>query len=520
MRKLFRFPGGLHLPDHKALSSGGRIDALPLPEKIVLPMRQHIGAPAEPLVQVGEQVLKGQLIAASKQFVSAPVHASTSGRVTHIGQHPLPHSSHIAEACIVIEPDGEDRWCDNVTPCLKPETLSENALRECIGRAGVVGLGGAVFPSSVKLKATRAIDTLVINGAECEPYITCDDALMRERAQAILRGGLLLKRLLHAADCIVAVEDNKVEALHSLQQARDKFVAAGLPDVDSIDIVSIPTLFPAGGEKQLIKVVTGREVPAGGLPYEVGVVCLNVGTTAAAYDAVYDGKPLIERLVTVTGPNVGRPGNYRVLLGTPMRHLLQAAGVDDLNDRELIMGGPMMGQRLYNPDVPVVKATNCLLVNEQQQDKLPVMPCIRCGACAQACPMLLLPQQLYWHGRASNLDKLEHYHLKDCIECGCCAVVCPAHIPLVHYFRFAKSAIAQRNIDRDMANQSRIRNEARQARLDRLQAEQEAKKAARKAARKRKQPATATAADRASHEAVNEASHDANPAEKIQVHSS
>lgn len=495
MRKLFRFNGGVHLQDHKSLSSHGMIYSLPLAEKIILPMRQHIGAPAEPLVEVGESVLKGQLIAASKQFVSAPVHASTSGTVIHIGPHALPHTSHIAEPCIVIEPDGEERWCDEVLPYLKPDTLSEQQLRERIGRAGIVGLGGAVFPSSVKLKPTRTIDTLIINGAECEPYITCDDVLMRTRADAILRGSLLLMRLLHTGQCIIAIEDNKQDAIHSLQTARDRFVAAGLMPAENIDIVAIPTLFPAGGEKQLIKVVTGREVPAGGLPYEVGIVCLNVGTTAAVYDAIYDGKPLIDRVVTVTGPNVKRPGNYQVLLGTPMRHVLKAAGVDDLQGRELIMGGPMMGQRLYNSNVPVVKATNCLLVNELQQRNLPVMPCIRCGACAEACPMQLLPQQLYWHGRASNLDKLEHYHLKDCIECGCCAVVCPSHIPLVHYFRFSKSAIAERNLNRDMANQSRIRNEARQARLDRLKAEQEAKKAARKAARKRKQPTTDEAAD-------------------------
>ena len=487
MRKLFRFPGGVHLADHKKASSESAIESLDLPDKIVLPMRQHAGAPAKPLVRPGDRVFKGQLIAASSHFISAPVHASTSGRVVDTGLHPLPHTSHIAEPCIVIEPDGDDRWCDDIHSSLKPESLGEEDLRERIARAGIVGLGGAVFPSSVKLKPTRAIDTLLINGAECEPYITCDDALMRSRADAILRGCLLLKALLNADECIIAIEDNKPNAIQNLRDTLKKFVSAQVVDAEHIDIVSIPTLFPAGGEKQLIKVVTGRDVPAGGLPYEVGIVCLNVGTTAATYDAVYDGRPLISRLVTVAGPNVAKPGNYEVLLGTPLRHVLAAAGIDDLAERELIMGGPMMGQQLHNPDVPVVKATNCLLVNERQVNNLPVMPCIRCGACAEACPMKLLPQQLYWHGRAGHLEKLEHYHIKDCIECGCCAVVCPAHIPLVHYFRFSKSAIRERDVNRDMANQSRIRNEARQARIDRLQAEREAKKAARKAARQRKQ---------------------------------
>lgn len=483
MRKLFRFPGGVHLDGHKSISSESAIRPLPLPDNIILPMRQHIGAPAEPLVEVGERVLKGQLIAESQQYVSAPVHASTSGKVVAIDRFAMPHPSHIAEPAIVIAPDGEDRWCELDTE-LRPDTLSPQRMRERIAVAGVVGLGGAVFPSSVKLKPTRKISTLLINGAECEPFITCDDAVMREHADAILRGCLLLIRLLDADECIIAVEDNKPQAIESLRSSLLKLLKAGLENARRIDIVNVPTLFPAGGEKQLIKVTTGKEVPSGGLPYQAGIVCVNVATCAAVHDAVYLGRPLIDRVVTVTGPNVSRPGNYRVLLGTPMQHVLDMAGVSDLRDRELIMGGPMMGQRLQRTDVPVVKASNCLLVNETRQANLPVMPCIRCGACARACPMQLLPQQLYWHSRAANLDKLAHYHIKDCIECGCCAVVCPSQIPLVHHFRFGKSAIADRNRNRDMANQSRVRNENRQRRLQRIEAEKEAKRAARKAARK------------------------------------
>ena len=502
MRKLFRFPGGVHLDGHKDLSCDKDISEINLPKRIVLPMRQHIGIPAEPVVDIGDHVLKGQLIARSRQFVSAPVHASTSGRVVDIGRYAMPHSSHIPELSIVIEPDGEDRWCE-LNAEIHPEHLDARQMRRRIAEAGIVGLGGAVFPSSVKLKPTRTIDTLLINGAECEPFITCDDVLMRERADAILRGSLLLRRLLAAQEGIIAIEDNKPAAGHALQATLDKFRAAGVEGADHVEILNVPTLFPAGGEKQLIKVVTGREVPKGGLPYQTGIVCLNVATTAAVYDAIYDGKPLIDRIVTVTGPTVPRPGNYRVLLGTPMKHVLQAAGIDDLRDRQLIMGGPMMGQRMKDHDVPVVKASNCLLVNESEQKNLPVMPCIRCGACAQSCPMNLLPQQLYWHSRASNLDKLEHYHIKDCIECGCCAVVCPAQIPLVHYFRFAKSAIAERDENREMANQSRIRNENRERRLARLKAEKEAKRAARKAARKPRPASTDEAQDPAPALQVN-----------------
>lgn len=493
VRKLFRFRGGVHLSGFKRLSSEQAIRPVDLPERIVIPLRQHIGAPAEPVVSVGQQVLKGQLLATTKQFVSAAVHASTSGTVVEIGHHVLPHTAGLTEPCIIIAPDGQERWDTAIAPQLRPETLSAEEIRERIRGAGIVGLGGAVFPSSVKLKPTRRIDTLLINGAECEPYITCDDALMRARADSILRGCLLLKRLLDAPECIVAIEDNKPAALQILRDTLERFVAAEVSDAKSIEVVAIPTLFPAGGEKQLIKVVSGKEVPPRGLPYEVGVVCLNVGTTAAVYDAIYDGKPLISRVVTVTGPNVPRPGNYQVLIGTPIRHVLRGAGVEDLSDKALIMGGPMMGQQLQDVDAPVVKATNCLLIDERQESRLPVMPCIRCGACAQACPMQLLPQQLYWHGRAKNLEKLEHYHLADCIECGCCAVVCPAQIPLVHYFRFAKSAIKERDFKRDLANQSRIRNEARQARLERIKQEQEARKAAKRAARQRKKQGASAA---------------------------
>lgn len=496
VRKLFRFPGGVHLDDHKAMSSESGIVDIALPPRIVLPMRQHIGAPAEPLVKVGDRVLKGQLVGNSAGYVSAAVHASTSGWVVDIAPYAMPHPSHIAEMAIVIEPDGDDRWCE-LNRELRPDALSAQQMRARIADAGIVGLGGAVFPSSVKLKPTRKIKTLLINGAECEPFITCDDVLMREQADTILRGCLLLLKLLEAEECIVAIEDNKPQATQSLRAMLQRLVAARVSGAECVEVVNIPTLFPAGGEKQLIKVVTGKEVPSGGLPYQTGIVCLNVATTAAVYHAVYDGQPLISRVLTVTGPNVPRPGNYRVLLGTPMMHVLHAAGVDHLRQRELIMGGPMMGQRLVDPEVPVVKASNCLLVNETRQENLPTMPCIRCGACAQACPMQLLPQQLYWHGRAENLDKLEHYHIKDCIECGCCAVVCPAHIPLVHYFRFGKSAIAERDFNRHMANQSRIRNENRQQRLQRLQAEKEAKRAARKAARKPAAEAVAASGDAA-----------------------
>jgi len=488
MKRLWRFAGGLRLPGHKQLSLQHGVQPLPTPLRVTLPLQQHIGAPAEPLVTVGERVEMGQPLAAANGFVSAPVHASVSGRVVEIAKHRLPHPSGIAEPCVVIESEGEQRWWSGMAPPAEPQALTVEQLRERIRRAGIVGLGGAVFPSAAKLSPPRTVDTLIINGVECEPYITCDDMLMRSRAGDVLRGSLLLARIVAAPRCLIAVEDNKPEALAALRAALarcgDASAAAGV----DIEVVAVPTLFPAGGEKQLIKVLTGREVPAGGLPYEVGAVCLNVATTAAVHDAVYLDRPLVSRLVTVSGSGVRRPGNYQVPLGTPVADLLAAAGGTAGPEVELIMGGPMMGHALPDDQVMVVKASNCILVQPVAQPAA-VMPCIRCGSCAAACPMQLLPQQLYWHARGRQLDKLAHYHLDSCIECGCCAVACPSHIPLVSYFRFAKTELADQRRKRQRAEESRARN---QLRLERLAAEQRAleeRKAKRKANRRPRRPA-------------------------------
>lgn len=496
MKKLWQFRGGLKLPGFKSMSADAQIRDVPLAECIVLPLQQHIGQYAEPVVAVGDYVFKGQLLAEANGFVSAAVHASTSGEVIDISPQSIPHTSNMKEPCITIRPDNEDTWDPDIQPNTRPNDLDGGKLRELIRHAGIVGLGGAVFPSAVKLKPTRIIDTLVINGVECEPYISCDDALMRTHSEDILRGCLTVKRIINAPECIIAIEDNKPAAVESMQQALERFTQAEVPDVKSISIVAVPTKFPAGGEKQLIKVLTGREVPQSGLPFEVGVVCINVGTTYAIYEAVYHNRPLTSRIVTVTGDAVKCPGNYKVPLGTPVRHLMQIAGVDTAANDTFIIGGPMMGQQLSNPDVPVVKAANCILVNAPKEISKPVMPCIRCASCAQTCPMGLLPQQLYWFSRSKQLDKMEQYHLADCIECGCCNAVCPSNIPLVHYFRFAKSEIKRQEFNEKMASQSRVRIEAREARLERIKQEQEARKAARRAARQKKKRATDNSAEK------------------------
>lgn len=501
MRRLWPFPGGIKLPGFKQLSNSEAVRSLPVPERVYLPLRQHIGAEARPVVALREHVDKGQLLAEATSFVSAPVHASTSGVVIDIGEHSVPHPSGIAEACIVIEADGEDRWLPTIAPLDDINNATPAQLRAAIREAGIVGLGGAVFPSAAKLKPPRNIDTLIINGVECEPYITCDDLLMRSRAEAVLRGCLLLRRILSAGQCIIAVEDNKPEAMEQLRLAQDNLILAGEGFAEDIELVGIPTVFPAGGEKQLIKVLTGQEVPTGGLPYELGVVCLNVGTTAAVHDAVYLGRPLVSRIVTVTGSGIKRSGNYQVLLGTPIQTLLDVAGRTE-GEVELIMGGPMMGQRLPTSQVMVVKGTNCILLNKPEPQAAP-MPCIRCGSCADACPMKLLPQQLYWHARGKTFDKLERYQLDSCIECGCCNMVCPSHIPLVSYFRYAKTEIADQAFKRQRAEESRLRSEVRQERIERMQREVEERKARRKAARSKTKKKAGSAKTKANTTAEN-----------------
>ena len=497
--RLFDFDGGIHPEENKHQSTGQPIQQAPVPEELILPLHQHIGAAAEPVVQVGDQVLKGQLLAAADGFVSVPVHAPTSGTIRAIEPRQVPHASGLKELCIVIQSDGEDRWCERQSLLDKAgvqhlSELDNNQLIEHISQCGIAGMGGAGFPTAVKLHTgKRTIDTLILNGAECEPYITADDMLMRERADQVIAGAQVLLQIVGAKRCMIGVEDNKPEAIEALNAA-----LVACHEQHHIDVVRIPTKYPSGGEKQLIQILTGEEVPAGGIPADLGIVCQNVGTAAAVSQAVYQGTPLISRITTVTGDAQQQPGNWDVRLGTPVSFLLQLAGYQPQPQPRVIMGGPMMGFALPSLELPVVKTTNCLLAPTERE--LPTndvaMACIRCGMCAEACPAELLPQQLYWFSKAQEFDKAEQHNLFDCIECGACSYVCPSHIPLVQYYRYAKGAVRDERAAQAKAEKAKERFENRLARQEREQAEKEAKRKARAEAATKAQSAkkTATAA--------------------------
>lgn len=466
---LWRIFGGLKLPGFKSMSMSQETQSATLPKKLTLPLKQHIGHAAEAIVKVGDTVLKGQMIASAKDYVSTPVHAPSSGKVIAIEKHLVPHPSGIPTDCIVIETDGEEKWTECKTNT-NYRMLEPNEVRDIIRDAGIVGLGGAGFPSFIKLSpGSNLVKTLILNGAECEPYITCDAMLMQEQSRKIIDGLNIMRHALQVEQCVIAIEDNKKVAYEKLVEALQDHEA------DYIEIIQVPTLYPAGGEKQLIKTITGKEVPSHGLPINIGVVCHNVATAAAIATAVLEGKPLISRYVTITGEGIKQPRNLNVLLGTAFSDLIDTCGRNN-KDAQFIIGGPMMGFEVSSDNIPVIKTSNCMLVKAKEIKPEFVMPCIRCGKCAEVCPAQLLPQQLYWYARAKNFDKTQDYNVFDCIECGCCSYVCPSHIPLVQYYRFAKTEIYALEEEKKNSDIARQRHEFRQFRMERKKAENEERK--------------------------------------------
>ncbi|MDP2489445.1 electron transport complex subunit RsxC [Vibrio splendidus] len=464
---IWNFPGGVHPAENKKQSNTTDIVHARLPEEIVLPVKQHIGKPGNLLVAVGDIVLKGQQLTALETGFTLPVHAPTSGVITAIEPRTTAHPSGLSDVCVVIKPDGLDSWVTK-HPVEDFSTKTSDELLDVIRQAGISGMGGAGFPTAKKLQSGLGrTDILIVNAAECEPYITSDDKLLQEHAEEVLKGIEVVEHILQPKLTVIGIEDNKPDAIKALEiAAKDK----------DIVIRVIPTKYPSGGEKQLIKILTNKEVPAGGIPADIGVLVQNVGSLYSIKRAVIDGEPVVNRVVTLTGKTFKQPRNVWALLGTPVHELLEEFGYKaDKKLPRLILGGPMMGFTLPHANVPITKTSNCILAPTRREISPSTyeMECIRCSACAEACPASLLPQQLQWHAKANELDKCEELNIKDCIECGACAFVCPSEIPLVQYYRQAKAEIKTRKDEATAAERAKIRFEEKNARMERDKAERE-----------------------------------------------
>src|SRR5471030_3046296 len=464
--KLWDFDGGIHPPEMKTQSSHVPLRRVPLSEHFIIPLQQHLGPEGELCVKSGDRVLKGQPLTTGRGR-TVPIHAPTSGVITAIEPHITAHPSGLKELCVLIHADGEDRWVerDVVTDYRQLDAAQLNAR---IHQAGIAGLGGAGFPTASKLQGgLTSTRTLILNAAECEPYITADDRLMQEHAAEILEGTRILCHLLNPERVIIGIEDNKPDAICALKQAI-KTEQTG--DSVKIELRVVPTKYPSGGAKQLTKILTGLEVPKGHHSSHIGVLMQNVGTVFAIKRAIIDGEPLIERVVTRTGEAIERPGNVWARLGTPISDLMTEGGLRSQGAQKMvIMGGPLMGFTLPSLNVPVVKISNCLLAPSESEmgQPEPEEACIRCSLCADACPAGLLPQQLYWFSRGQEHEKARNHNLFDCIECGACAYVCPSNIPLVQYYRQEKAEIRAIDTETARATEAKARFEAKQARMER-----------------------------------------------------
>jgi len=485
-RWLHSFNGGIFPQYSKELSSRQPIRDTIIPERLIMPLQQQVGQPAELLVKVGDKVKKNQLIARSSKDATkalvVPIHAPTSGVIEEIASYTLPHPSGLEDIAIIIKPDLQDEALDNALKVSGEAPNTPQQLKEILLNAGIVGMGGAGFPTYAKIPNEQGkIHTLMINGAECEPFITCDDLLMQTEADAIVQGALITAQALGSTKVLCGIESNKPAAIKAMNKAAKGSI---------VEIVEVQTVYPMGGQKQLTQELTGIEMPHKAHAVDIGLLMMNVATYAAIYKAVTLGEPLTSRLVSVTGLGLAKPFNMRVLIGTPFDELAQSASPKTELDYPLVMGGPMMGFAVQNNQVPVIKTTNCILATPPEPTEMQ-MPCIRCGECMDACPINLLPQQMYWHSQAHEFDKVEKLNVFDCIECGCCSYVCPSHIPLVQYYRHAKSEIKEIHAEEKAVELAKQRHEFKLARIEREKQEREARLKAKKDAVK-KQAASAS----------------------------
>lgn len=503
--RFFREPRwGVHPDDHKRPAADAPLRALPPPARVFMPLQQHVGGAARPVVLVGQKVLKGQLLAEPQGNISAPIHAPVSGTVATIGEITAPHASGLGFTAIAIDNDFEDRWID-AEPFADPFSLPPEEIARRTAAAGIVGLGGATFPSAVKFALGRRleVDTLIVNGGECEPYLSSDDRIMRDRADEVVDGVRIVMHAIGARQALVGIEDNKPEAITAMRKAAEGF--------SEVKIRPVPARYPMGSDKQLIQTLTGREVPADARAAEVGVLVHNVSTCAAVHRAVRLGQPLVERIVTVNGGAVLNPGNVFAPIGTLVSELLDFCGLKEEPAR-IILGGPMMGTPLHHARVPLVKGASGILAFDAREATVPKAgPCIRCGNCTRACPMGLLPLEMGAHIRAGDLDGAVKFSLSDCTSCGCCAYVCPSHIPLVQYFNHAKGELwaKERTKLRNEATKRLV--EARGSRLEREAKEKAEAAARRKAERDAAKALAAAEAARASETAMTKAAAEDQP---------
>lgn len=430
---------GAKVPESK-ITAASPIEPIPLPEKVIIPMQQHIGAENAPITPRGTPVLTGQKIGESEKYISAPVHATISGEISGSSVVINPPTGELTKTLSIIS-DGADKWVE-FEKAKDPKSLSVEKIIEKVKEAGIVGMGGAAFPTHVKLQPPKEkkIDTVILNGCECEPFVTADHRIMLEYGEQVLSGLNIIRKALAPQNVYIGIEDNKEDAIEHLEELISKSAFA-----QDFKIVPLKSKYPTGAERTLIEVILGREVPIGGLPMDVGVVVQNVGTAKAIHDAIFEGKPLVERVVTVTGA-VKQPKNLLVRLGTPLRNLIEYCGGTKEDANEIILGGPMMGISHFDLDFPVTKGTSCVLVKES----IPVkeQECINCGRCLQVCPMRLMPTMLTKYAKTGRYDACVEAYVDNCVECGSCAYACPARIPIVQYIKVAKKELSRRKVNK------------------------------------------------------------------------